>query len=120
MDDGVLKFDSIKLEQDREDSQSNTRQPYWLENKYANLIPPFEPIPKRITETFRIRSYPEGTFISRDHEKIKKINEDDEEDYNMDYCGVCGSPGTLICCETCPGAYHIECLGFERVIIIKF
>lgn len=41
------------------------------------------------------------------------------EDYNMDYCGVCETPGTLICCETCPSAYHIECLGFERVIFVN-
>ncbi len=52
------------------------------------------------------------------HEEYEEVRNHRSDDYNMDYCGICGNPGTLICCETCPGAYHIECLGFERVSAI--
>ena len=33
------------------------------------------------------------------------------EDGNFDDCAVCGGGGELICCESCPQAYHRACLG---------
>ena len=33
------------------------------------------------------------------------------EDGNFDECAICGGDGSLICCDACPQAYHIECLG---------
>ena len=36
------------------------------------------------------------------------------EDGNFDDCAVCGGGGELICCESCPQAYHRECLGQGR------
>ena len=33
---------------------------------------------------------------------------------HFDFCGECGGYGKLICCETCPTAYHYECVGYDR------
>lgn len=34
------------------------------------------------------------------------------EDGNEDVCGACTDIGDLICCESCPAAYHAECAGY--------
>ena len=34
-----------------------------------------------------------------------------QADGNFDECAVCGTGGSLICCDACPQAYHAECLG---------
>ena len=34
------------------------------------------------------------------------------EDGNEEQCGGCGLPGSLLCCESCPAAYHAECAGY--------
>ena len=34
-----------------------------------------------------------------------------QADGNFDECAVCGGDGSLICCDACPQAYHMECLG---------
>ena len=36
-------------------------------------------------------------------------------DGNLDACAVCGARGNLICCDTCPGAFHLGCLGLTKV-----
>ena len=36
----------------------------------------------------------------------------DNELLHYDFCGECGGLGKLICCETCPTAYHYECVGY--------
>ena len=38
----------------------------------------------------------------------------DNELLHFDFCGECGGFGKLICCETCPTAYHYECVGYDR------
>ena len=38
----------------------------------------------------------------------------DNELLHYDFCGECGGLGKLICCETCPTAYHYECVGYDR------
>ena len=41
--------------------------------------------------------------------------EEGEEDVrNVDMCMVCGRPGSLICCDGCPNAYHMPCVGETR------
>merc|ERR1719318_583335 len=33
----------------------------------------------------------------------------DEGQNNEDYCGVCRNGGQLLCCDTCPKVYHLNC-----------
>lgn len=33
---------------------------------------------------------------------------------NTDWCFLCTKGGTLICCETCPTAFHMECLNINE------
>ena len=33
--------------------------------------------------------------------------------FNMNTCLDCGEPGSLICCDSCSAAYHVECLPDE-------
>jgi hypothetical protein len=32
-------------------------------------------------------------------------------DANADVCVLCGIGGNLICCDACPAAYHVRCVG---------
>merc|ERR1712012_750398 len=34
----------------------------------------------------------------------------DEEDEHMEFCRVCKEGGELLCCDSCPSAYHLKCL----------
>lgn len=50
-------------------------------------------------------------------ERNKLLKQDiilDNELLHFDFCGECGGVGKLICCETCPTAYHYECVGYDR------
>jgi hypothetical protein len=38
----------------------------------------------------------------------------ENEFVHYDFCGECGGLGKLICCETCPTAYHYECVGYDK------
>ena len=42
-------------------------------------------------------------------------SEESEADLNFSWCGKCGEKGDLLCCEFCPAAFHIECLGLTFV-----
>jgi hypothetical protein len=63
----------------------------------------------------------EGSFLHKDpciaatEIETKKEFEDDEsnlqEDGSVDYCLICRKPGDLLCCDRCPRAYHIKCIG---------
>lgn len=35
--------------------------------------------------------------------------EDESTDGNEDACNMCGKGGTLVCCDSCPLVYHMEC-----------
>lgn len=35
-------------------------------------------------------------------------------DGNVDLCVVCHRAGNLICCDACPGAYHMACAGESK------
>jgi hypothetical protein len=32
-------------------------------------------------------------------------------DANADVCVLCGIGGNLVCCDACPAAYHVRCVG---------
>ena len=34
-----------------------------------------------------------------------------EDDGNTDMCVLCGLGGSLLCCDGCPAAYHMRCIG---------
>ena len=34
-----------------------------------------------------------------------------EDDGNLDMCVLCGIGGSLVCCDGCPGAFHMRCIG---------
>ena len=34
-----------------------------------------------------------------------------EEDPNLDACVLCGLGGNLLCCDACPAAFHLRCIG---------
>ena len=36
-------------------------------------------------------------------------------DSNMGYCGVCHEAGELVCCDTCPNAYHQKCAQIAEI-----
>jgi PHD-finger len=33
------------------------------------------------------------------------------DDGNLDACCLCGLGGNLLCCDGCPAAYHMRCIG---------
>lgn len=35
----------------------------------------------------------------------------------MEFCRVCKDGGELLCCDTCPSAYHVHCLNPPMKII---
>jgi hypothetical protein len=41
----------------------------------------------------------------------------DNDDGNGDECRLCGMDGTLLCCDGCPSAYHLRCIGVSKVSI---
>lgn len=49
---------------------------------------------------------------SQDNDSQAEEEEDEEEeedDDNEDVCATCGKGGTLLCCDSCPLAFHTEC-----------
>ncbi|UYV68737.1 CHD5 [Cordylochernes scorpioides] len=39
----------------------------------------------------------------------------EEEDEHMEFCRVCRDGGELLCCDSCPSAYHTHCLHLSEV-----
>ena len=33
---------------------------------------------------------------------------------NTSWCFICSKGGSLICCEQCPGSFHVECLKIDH------
>ncbi|XP_068662421.1 DDT domain-containing protein PTM-like [Aristolochia californica] len=41
----------------------------------------------------------------------------EEVDPNNDECCLCKMDGSLICCDGCPAAYHLRCVGMAKVLL---
>ncbi len=47
--------------------------------------------------------------------ELQLQSDDSETDLNFSWCAKCGEKGDLLCCEFCPAAFHLECLGLDFV-----
>ncbi|XP_071533691.1 bromodomain adjacent to zinc finger domain protein 1A isoform X2 [Panulirus ornatus] len=54
--------------------------------------------------------------VSDDDEELDEDSEEEESDIiNDNWCYVCEKPGSLVCCSTCPLAFHQECAELRKV-----
>lgn len=63
-----------------------------------------------------VKCLPAGTeFITGSW--IKCVNHTIEKKckINVNWCFICTGGGELLCCESCPAAMHLDCLGKEKV-----
>lgn len=44
-------------------------------------------------------------------------SDDASEEENSEECDVCGKGGQLICCDTCPYAYHLKCIHEHKSVL---
>lgn len=44
-------------------------------------------------------------------------DDDDEETFHGDYCKICKDGGELLCCDFCPGTYHMRCVRPELITV---
>ncbi|KAI0237514.1 Chromodomain-helicase-DNA-binding protein 3 [Lamellibrachia satsuma] len=51
---------------------------------------------------------PEGKWSCPHCEEVGAPEQDDDE--HIEFCRVCKDGGELLCCDTCPSAYHTHCL----------
>ncbi|XP_065198201.1 tyrosine-protein kinase BAZ1B-like isoform X2 [Sycon ciliatum] len=46
---------------------------------------------------------------AEEEEGGEEVEAEEESDANEDACTTCGAAGELLCCDTCPRVYHLEC-----------
>lgn len=44
-------------------------------------------------------------------EELEPEPEEPENDYHNKFCKTCKDGGELLCCDSCPSAYHTYCLN---------
>ena len=52
--------------------------------------------------------------VSPHYQILKKILHEEAGEH-VDHCLICDDGGDLICCESCPNAYHLECLQLNTL-----
>ena len=61
----------------------------------------------------------EGEENDSEHEVSRRIEFDWSHSHTalgcQDYCAVCSKAGELVCCDSCPRAYHLACVSLKRV-----
>ena len=43
----------------------------------------------------------------------KNLKDKNAKPLNVDWCTICSDSGNLVCCESCPNAFHTECIDNE-------
>jgi hypothetical protein len=49
-----------------------------------------------------------------DQEKKRNAKEKNAKPLNIDWCNICTESGNLVCCESCPSAFHPQCISYEE------
>jgi hypothetical protein len=52
--------------------------------------------------------------VSEHYQILKKLLHEESGEH-VDHCLICDDGGDLICCESCPNAYHLECLQLNTL-----
>ncbi|KAJ3100128.1 hypothetical protein HDU97_002460 [Phlyctochytrium planicorne] len=52
---------------------------------------------------------------SRIRASYESDDEEEEQDESDEICAICNEHGELMCCDGCPAAFHIKCLGLDSV-----
>ena len=51
----------------------------------------------------------DGDEDSEEQDESEAQSSDDDRSVHMETCACCDGEGELLCCETCPLVYHLEC-----------
>ena len=72
----------------------------------ASLLQPLVPLP-----LFALQMYVLEFAIDRNYNpKLGRSEKAALDKSHQDLCKMCGKPGQLLCCDTCPAVYHMGCL----------
>lgn len=127
----VIKRNSLKPKWRRKGTKFRRETPFDLRSSYTKVIlgPLTSLCSLRIQPFFFFRSAPLGTFRQRNAPSGEEQGETtvfasyflcllsfsipgdaSESSEHADQCAVCSEGGELLCCDTCPLAYHIHCV----------
>ena len=128
-------YDNIIRNNNKQDEDDEIIETMMISNSQNAAIKKYDAMDSEALLTRRRRGRPKKIDIFKEEAKgqIKEINtieilpservqllisdiiQENNELLHFDFCGECGGQGKLICCETCPTAYHFDCVGYDRV-----
>jgi hypothetical protein len=47
-------------------------------------------------------------------ETLRNVKDKNAKPLNIDWCNICMESGNLVCCESCPSAFHANCINYEE------